>query len=141
MKEYIKTLSTIVPADLTENANKFIKYFSDRYLSEGPYGYKSFDYFKSIQEDYTDVTNNNCETLNHELNTLVDAGTQTVASMSQIMYDRKVKMVGKLVESCLDERTIAPRSKSFMAKRTLMINSVAKFANYSPEQQKKNLIR
>ena len=58
-----------------------------------------------------------------------------------IQVMQKVKMVGKLVESCLDERTIAPRSKSFMAKRTLMINSVAKFANYSPEQQKKNLIR
>ena len=141
MKEYVKTLKQMVPEELTEKADRFIEDFNRRYLSEGCFGYKTFDYFKSIQEDYTDVTNNNCETLNHELNTQIDSGTQNLAKMSQIMYDRKVKMVGKLVESCLDERSMTLRSNHFMAKRTLMRNSVDQFAAYSPEQQKRNLIR
>lgn len=141
MKEYVNTLKQVVPERLSREADKFITYFNGRYLSDGKFGYKTFDYFKSIQEDYTDLTNNNCETLNHELNTQVDSGTQNIAKLSQIMYDRKVKMVGKLVESCLDERSMSLRSSHFMAKRTLMRNSVNQFATYSPELQKKNLIR
>ena len=139
MKNYVDQLKSIMPDNPKIDA--FVDYVKERYLGEGLFGYKQFDFFKSIQDDYTDLTNNMCESLNHALNTVVAKGTSTLAQMAQIMYDRKVQYVGKLVESCLDENSMEKRSDHFMAKRTLLRQSVERFSALSPEAQKKGLIR
>lgn len=139
MKTFVDGLKSIIPDH--PKVDEFIKYFKERYLGEGPFGYRNFDYFKSIQDDYTDLTNNMSESLNHALNTVVARGTSTLPQICQTMYDRKVHFVGKLVESCLNEESMEKRSEEFMAKRTLLRQSIQRFSQMSQDEQKRGLIR